>query len=134
MAAALTRLEEQWRKEEHRQKWYDGGAAYWSSVEASNDGVLGGYGIVHEADIRDSLKFISKHWETRKQSGGSSCALDVGAGIGRITDAMLLSLCDTVDLLEGCEKFVQQARVQLAPAGDRVRYIGKIVHAFPIGR
>jgi hypothetical protein len=48
----------------------------------------------------------------------------VGAGIGRITDALLLDICDTVDLLEGARNFVAKAKEKLAWAGDRVeRYL-----------
>ncbi|GMN68015.1 hypothetical protein TIFTF001_037073 [Ficus carica] len=39
--------------------WYRQGVGYWEGVEASVDGVLGGYGHVNEPDIKDSEAFLS---------------------------------------------------------------------------
>ncbi|EOY25627.1 Methyltransferases isoform 2 [Theobroma cacao] len=57
--------QEMWREqigeadegENHKKtQWYSEGVAYWEGVEASVDGVLGGFGQVNEADIaRESL-------------------------------------------------------------------------------
>ena len=38
------------------------------------------------------------------------CALDVAAGIGRVSGATLLTLCDRVDVQDGCGPFIDQAR------------------------
>ena len=40
--------------------WYAGGAAYWANTADTNDGVLGGYGSVHDADTEDSIKFAKR--------------------------------------------------------------------------
>jgi len=112
-----------WTDESKKKQWYAGGIAYWEKTSETNDGVLGGYGIVHEADIEDSMKFL-KPLLPKRDGDKKLRALDVGAGIGRITGALLLEVCDTVDLLEGARNFVTKAKEALAWAGDRVeRYI-----------
>eukprot|EP00967_Tisochrysis_lutea_P150539 scaffold291425_cov41-Tisochrysis_lutea.AAC.1 len=108
---------EMWADETRLKEWYEGGAAYWATTEPTNDGVLGGF-RVHEADIRDSRAFISPLLSSKPKRG-----LDVGAGIGRVTGGLLIELCEHVDLLEECVPFVEQARVQLAHAGDRVNFL-----------
>ncbi|KAK2979426.1 hypothetical protein RJ640_016338, partial [Escallonia rubra] len=55
--------EEMWREEvgdaNRRSQWYKQGVGYWQGVEASVDGVLGGYGHVSEADIKASEAFLN---------------------------------------------------------------------------
>ncbi|KAK3034385.1 hypothetical protein RJ639_033989 [Escallonia herrerae] len=55
--------EEMWREEvgdaSRRSQWYKQGVGYWQGVEASVDGVLGGYGHVSEADIKSSEAFLN---------------------------------------------------------------------------
>ena len=100
--------------------WYNGGAAYWANTAESNDGVLGGFGDVHEADTADSLRFARRCGvPASKRNGGERelRALDVAAGIGRVTGGALLELCDTVDLVE-----VRPAKLspaELSPAKPR---------------
>jgi len=113
----MPQITELWAEVKAKQAWYAGGAAYWASTEPTNDGVLGGYGRVHAADMKDSRAFVTPLLVVKPKR-----ALDVAAGIGRVSDGLLLDLCDRVDLLEECERFMQQARSQLAPAGDRVRF------------
>ena len=117
-------LKERWADDHERGLWYAGGAAYWSNTAATNDGVLGGLGEVHEADTEDSMRFMKRcgALPDSKRNGGDRelRALDVGAGIGRVTGGALLQLADTADLVEECEKFVERARVELAWAAPRV--------------
>ena len=37
-----------WNDESKKRDWYSGGIAYWEKTSETNDGVLGGYGIVHD--------------------------------------------------------------------------------------
>lgn len=101
-------------------RWYGGSKRYWASTEPSNDGVLGGYGSVHASDISDSRAFLRSCGMWPPRDAGRTRALDVGAGIGRITDGLLLDLCDQVDLVDGCADFVAQARatLQATPSVD----------------
>tara|TARA_B100000524_G_scaffold345938_1_gene245332 strand:+ start:662 stop:1105 length:444 start_codon:yes stop_codon:yes gene_type:complete len=138
------KIEQVWADAHERQLWYEGAAEYWDSVPTNNDGVLGGYSSIHDADISDSLRFIrcehrirTPHSATtghfsgrallpprpprtyvsracRKLRGESSTprpgtfALDVAAGVGRVSDALLLSICERVDLLEGSANLLEQ--------------------------
>ena len=105
----------QWSTEMGQAIWYGRGRKYWESASSSNDGVLCGSAHVHEADIADSLDFLSAPqaegepplWPLPHAT--TLRALDVGAGIGRVSRDMLLNICDEVDMVEGCEKFVREA-------------------------
>ncbi|GJN23122.1 hypothetical protein PR202_gb10742 [Eleusine coracana subsp. coracana] len=41
-----------------RKEWYSKAISYWQSVEASTEGVLGGYGCVNDADVKGSDAFL----------------------------------------------------------------------------
>lgn len=157
MAPRRAGLETRWADDKERTIWYHGGAAYWANTAESNDGVLGGFGDVHEADTEDSLRFARRCGvPSSKRNGGERVlrALDVASGIGRVTGGALLELCDTVDLVEvrarllsqatrlatidprvcgpqGCHKFVERAKVDLAWAAPRVeRFICETMQDF----
>jgi hypothetical protein len=51
----MPQVTELWADATAKQAWYAGGAAYWASTEPTNNGVLGGYGRVHSADMEASL-------------------------------------------------------------------------------
>ena len=37
-----------WKNDDEKKKWYSGGINYWEKTAETNDGVLGGYGMVHD--------------------------------------------------------------------------------------
>ena len=117
-------LQHRWSDDKEKGEWYAGGFAYWSGEAATNDGMLGGFADVDIADTADSLKFMKRcgALPESQRNGGSRVirALDVGAGIGRVTGGALLQLADTVDLLESDAKFVERAKGALAWAAPRV--------------
>ncbi|CAK9442137.1 uncharacterized protein LODBEIA_P58800 [Lodderomyces beijingensis] len=112
---------------------YDDAIAYWSSVPASVNGVLGGFGeqtSVPKADIVGSSTFL------RKLSSRMTCpagqikyTIDMGAGIGRITRDLLWKVSDKVDLLEPVKPFVEQMTRELV----EVERIGKLGQIYDIG-
>lgn len=51
---------------------------------------------------------------------GTGCALDCGAGIGRITKHLLLPLFNTVDLVDVTQEFLDKAKTYLGEEGKRV--------------
>ncbi|KAI5003350.1 hypothetical protein ZWY2020_030510 [Hordeum vulgare] len=46
------------RAEKASARWYSKAIAYWQGVEASTEGVLGGYGCVNDADVKGSDAFL----------------------------------------------------------------------------
>lgn len=106
---------------------------YWSSVPASVNGVLGGFGeqtSVPKADIVGSSTFLRK-LQTRMvcPEGEAKLTIDVGAGIGRITRDLLWKVSDQVDLLEPVKPFVQQMENELVA----VKAKGKLGDIYDIG-
>ncbi|WOL15355.1 alpha N-terminal protein methyltransferase 1 [Canna indica] len=99
-----------------RHEWYQKGIAYWQGVDASVDGVLGGYGHVNDADVKGSEAFLKPLLLDRFGSGARRLvALDCGSGIGRVTKNLLLKFFNEVDLVEPVSHFLETAREKLAP-------------------
>ncbi|RLV92819.1 methyltransferase [Spathaspora sp. JA1] len=112
---------------------YDDAISYWSSVPASVNGVLGGFGEqtpVPKADIIGSMTFLRK-LQTRMACPESQTkrTIDMGAGIGRITRDLLWKVSDVVDLLEPVKPFVQQMEQELVQVQQR----GKLGTIYDIG-
>ncbi|GJP32940.1 hypothetical protein CLOM_g7605 [Closterium sp. NIES-68] len=101
-----------------KREWYDKGVRYWEGVEASVDGVLGGYGAVSSTDAAGSAAFLHEvhgaHVEAARGQGRPLVALDCGAGIGRVTKEFLLHVFNEVDLVEPVRHFIDTARQHLA--------------------
>lgn len=112
---------------------YDDAIQYWSSVPASVDGVLGGYGertSVPKADIVGSSTFIRKlQARMPVPEGEKKLTIDMGAGIGRITRDFLWKISDECDLLEPVVPFVQQMEKEL----ESVKQRGKLGDIFSVG-
>jgi len=83
-----------------RLEWYNGSVNYWNQQPATVDGVLGGYGKVHETDSDTSRKMIE---DFKDRISGFHTAVDMGAGIGRIAKVTLLPKFAEVDLVEPAE-------------------------------
>ncbi|KAI3965848.1 hypothetical protein MKX01_010805 [Papaver californicum] len=117
--------DEMWRQEfgeqgdddQHKNKneWYRKGVGYWEGVEASVDGVLGGYGHVNDTDIKASEDFLKTIISERLGSTRKLAALDCGSGIGRVTKNLLLRYFNEVDLEEPVSHFLEAARESLSP-------------------
>ena len=105
-----------WRNPADRELWYELGKAHWERAQATNDGVTSGIGPLHDVDIADSRRFLTAGeaplWPSPTFRAGSR-ALDIGAGIGRVSDALLLNLCGEVDLVDGSAAYLEQARASL---------------------
>ena len=112
------------------------GVEYWEGVPATVDGVLGGYGngTLPRVDALGSRTFLLRTlpylsstpppalnespqmWthERIRQRGGKgktvTRALDCGAGVGRVTEHVLLPLVDEVHMVEPVLKFLQEAK------------------------
>eukprot|EP00347_Sterkiella_histriomuscorum_P022135 403331558 len=86
--------------------WYKKQVEYWSTQEASINGVLSGYGDFHNIDQEVSNKILDQY----KSTMGSSRALDCGAGIGRITKFVLEPRFDKIDLMEPTASLLDKAK------------------------
>ncbi|OWB56287.1 hypothetical protein B5S28_g2184 [[Candida] boidinii] len=108
---------------------YNDAIQYWSGVEATVDGVLGGFGestSVPKADIVGSNTFLRKlKPRFSNEPDKIKYGIDFGAGIGRVTRDFLHKVCDKVDLLEPVPSFVQQMKVELKPLMEQGK-IGEI--------
>ncbi|KIJ68910.1 hypothetical protein HYDPIDRAFT_172432 [Hydnomerulius pinastri MD-312] len=112
------------------------GIEYWETQPASLDGVLGGFGSgsLPRVDALGSRQFLldllpelstvpssirplpsphTPHPHPQKRTR----ALDVGAGIGRVTSTVLLPLTSDVVLLEPVRSFIEAAHALCAGAG-----------------
>lgn len=96
-------------KRKYRTSFYGNAAEYWSSVPATVDGVLGGFGFISRTDIQGSLSFLKQLLKLQNPPGHER-ALDCGAGIGRITKHLLLRFFDKVDLVEQNASFLEEAK------------------------
>ncbi|XP_057780161.1 alpha N-terminal protein methyltransferase 1-like [Salvia miltiorrhiza] len=76
-----------------KSQWYSQGVGYWQGVEATVDGVLGGYGHVNKPDIEGSEAFLNLILAERFPDAGSERrlnTLDCVSGIGRVTKNLLI--------------------------------------------
>ena len=137
-------------------EWYSSAIAHWSEHVASDtdDGVLGGYGDIDDVDARGSLEFVARWRSTREATTttrrsvrtattttvaapppapaplAGTLALDCGAGIGRVTEGVLLRVCERVELVEVSPALLAAARERLAPAAPRVAFTAASLRDF----
>ncbi|PNY23253.1 Uncharacterized protein TCAP_06795 [Tolypocladium capitatum] len=83
------------------------GRAYWQGIDADVNGMLGGIPAVSKIDLQGSRAFLAKLGIGRGRAGLRTLtrALEGGAGIGRVTEGLLLTITDTVDVVEPIAKF-----------------------------
>jgi len=73
--------------------------------------MLGGLGILHSADVNDSKKFIERWYLQDLDS--KLIALDVGAGIGRVSENVLFPFFKEISILESDDRFIESAKLKL---------------------
>ena len=94
--------------------WYQKSEAYWREQKASVEGMLGGLDALHDRDVAASRRFLAA-----LPVSARGRALDVGAGIGRVSKSLLLPAFERVDLLEQSPKYVAESRVYLSAFAAR---------------
>lgn len=98
---------------------YSEAVNYWSSVPATVDGVLGGFGssVIPKVDIIGSNAFLHQLYKMASSFGSTPqqerYAVDIGAGIGRVTKNLLSKHAYKVDLVDPVQKFVEEAKRSL---------------------
>ncbi|KAH7121916.1 alpha-N-methyltransferase NTM1 [Dactylonectria estremocensis] len=84
----------------------DDGKKYWEGIEPTVSGMLGGKTSVSRIDLQGSRTFLARlGYGTKNGREKASRALEGGAGIGRVTEGLLLRLVDCVDIIEPVSKF-----------------------------
>jgi len=112
-------------------KWYTKASEYWddeSNCAATVSGVLGGFESLDPPDVSSSLKFVAALASDHGLPLGR--ALDVGAGIGRVTKGVLLKRFDAVDLLEVSPRLVAAAPEYIGEGAERCRFFAVGMEAF----
>ncbi len=90
-------------------------AAYWVACAPTIDGMLGGYGYIHDVDVQGSTDFLRQLFPDASVIT-SGRALDCGAGIGRISKHVLGPVgFQKIDLMDVCPKFLDVARTSVNP-------------------
>ncbi|KAL2752866.1 hypothetical protein ACRALDRAFT_1065874 [Sodiomyces alcalophilus JCM 7366] len=80
--------------------------SYWQSISADVNGMLGGYAHISHTDLEGSRAFLAKLGiGTKTGLRTVRRALEGGAGIGRITQGLLLGLAEEIDVVEPIAKF-----------------------------
>ncbi|PSN53220.1 hypothetical protein C0J52_07994 [Blattella germanica] len=99
-------------EDKNKTSFYSDAAQYWSSIPATVDGVLGGFGFISQTDIQGSIGFLKQLFKLQNPPGQGR-ALDCGAGIGRITKHLLIKYFDKVDLVEQNPAFLEEAKTYI---------------------
>jgi len=110
--------------------WYEKSASYWATQSASVNGMLGGLGRLDKRDTAASAAFLS----ALRDAGYvrlAGTALDVGAGIGRVTRRLLLPLFARVDMLEQNEHYLMESGPFLQDAQGNGN--GRVEHRIATG-
>jgi protein N-terminal methyltransferase len=111
----------------HNSSWFLKSLQFWENVDPTTGGMLGGLENLASIDERDSTQFIEGIIPSERRL----LALDCGAGIGRVSQKVLLKIFKRVSLLECTAKFLEEAR-QLIPSA-RIFHLhnSKIQDIFP---
>lgn len=104
------------------ESWFARSPEYWKNIKPSIKGMLGGYDSLAPIDEKDSFEFISRNIPPSSRS----LAMDCGAGIGRVSQNVLLKIFDRVSLLECTSEFVETARNNL-PQNKVLKFHNKTI-------
>ncbi|ELQ34011.1 hypothetical protein OOU_Y34scaffold00824g4 [Pyricularia oryzae Y34] len=90
---------------------------YWEDANADDDGMLGGVSSVagfsstSKIDLQGSRGFLAKLGVGRASNRRTvDCALEGGAGIGRVTGGLLSTVASHIDIIEPVAKFNTRLR------------------------
>lgn len=97
-------------------EFYSKAQSYWSTVDATVDGMLGGFSEISTKELQSSKAFLNELFKARPIPERRH-ALDCGAGIGRVTKGLLMPLFDKVDMVEQDENFCETAKTYVGDTG-----------------
>jgi protein N-terminal methyltransferase len=109
--------------------WYSKAMEYWSSQDASINGVLGGFGDLHPIDMTGTDMFFNQVERVNGPFRPSAVIADCGAGVGRISQFLLSRRFpkSRIDMIEPCEKLIEQAKLDLVKT-MKTEQIGSFVN------
>lgn len=105
--------------------FYKNAQTYWSTIEPTVDGMLGGFSTISGIDIQGSSQFLKEIFKM-KPSPNCERALDCGAGIGRVSKHLLMPLFKTVDLVEQDKVFADKVNDYLNVQTQSIRKLGTV--------
>ena len=130
------------KRAEEKKLWYHQGIEYWSTVDATVDGVLGGFGSVSTADGKENEQILRTMVYPEFDfgevaDGANGCtnkiekrALDVGAGVGRVSvremNVRFLFVSRSVSFFFYTDLYIRAAR-QTEHVLDEVLCFGRFV-------
>lgn len=97
---------------EKDEQFYTKAQEYWSKVDATVDGMLGGFAAISRTELVSSRLFLNEIYRV-KPAPERVRALDCGAGIGRVSKGLLMPFFLKTDLVEQDEAFCNTARTHL---------------------
>ena len=113
------------------EEWYDNALKHWTTAVTadSDDGVLGGFGSVNDTDTEGSLEFLAEwHGAGEPLLRPGTRALDCGAGIGRVSEGVLLKVYEQVQLVEVSDTLLLKAKERLD--GKRCEFVRASLREF----
>mmetsp|Transcript_5413 Transcript_5413/g.7446 ORF Transcript_5413/g.7446 Transcript_5413/m.7446 type:complete len:309 (-) Transcript_5413:61-987(-) len=119
-----------------RRKWYSRSSDFWDdegTCPASVDGMLGGFASITDIDLDGSKKFLLDLANIRPDLAldnddseeTTTCAVECGAGIGRVTKGLLLPLgFGRCDLVESSSRLISAAPSYIGdPGASKCRFL-----------
>lgn len=92
--------------------WYKKREAHWASKEPVLLSVLGGFEKSHLSDVKCSCELLNGLILTKQIK--PEYALDLAAGIGRVTEFVLSNFFKEIDLVEKDKKFIEKCKVKFS--------------------
>lgn len=120
-------IDDLWGSDLGSSDWYGKAMDYWSTQDASINGVLGGFGDLHPIDLSGSELFINQVSHQYRTIPTTGLGVDCGAGVGRITQFLLSKTLGRIDLVEPCAKLIEKARIEL-PKTMSPQQIGEYIN------
>lgn len=96
----------------YKANWYNLSKARWEATSAEIKSVAGDFKGTHESDVEISCGLISDL--IKENNLQTHRVIDCGAGIGRVTQYVLLNFFSNIDILERDEKFIKYCRKNFA--------------------
>ena len=107
-------------KPNEKVNWYKKREAHWASKEPVLLSVIGGFEKSHLPDVKCSCELLNGLILTKQLKPGN--ALDLAAGIGRVTEFVLCNFFKEIDLVEKDKKFIDKCKVKFS-SNDKIKKI-----------